>query len=107
MSYEIQTTSSFDKECKKMVKEYFSIKKEYSDFTESLASKPVQGTNLGNNAYKIRLAIASKNKGKSGGSRVISVVIYSNKEAVLISIYDKSNKDSISDKELFELLKQW
>jgi len=31
------------------------------------------GTPLGNDVYKIRLAIASKNKGKSGGARVISL----------------------------------
>lgn len=30
------------------------------------------GTPLKNNCYKIRLAIASKHKGKSGGARVIT-----------------------------------
>ncbi len=33
---------------------------------------PTSGTSLGHNLYKIRLAIASKGKGKSGGARVIT-----------------------------------
>ena len=35
---------------------------------------PGQGTPLGHDAYKIRLKITSKEKGKSGGARVISLV---------------------------------
>jgi len=68
------------------------------------------GTPLGNDTYKIRLAIKSKNKGKSGGLRVISqleteIIGFAeyngeNTTVILISIYDKSAKASISDNEL-------
>ena len=62
---------------------------------ESLEQKPEQGTNLGNNCYKIRIAIASKGKGKSGGARVISNFVIAEETVFLISIYDKSEKENI------------
>lgn len=71
---------------------------------ESLAKDPTQGTALGKNCYKIRLAIASKGKGKSGGARVITNVVISGVTVYLLSIYDKSDKETLSDKELSELL---
>ena len=60
---------------------------------------------MGNDIYKIRLAIASKNKGKSGGVRVISFVKVIDTTVLLFSIYNKGVKDSISDKEIKVLLK--
>ena len=62
------------------------------------------GIPLGNDVYKIRVAIDSKNKGKSGGARVISYVKVSITTVLLFSIYNKGDKDSISDKEIKELI---
>jgi hypothetical protein len=67
--------------------------------------EPKQGVNLGNNCYKIRLAIASKNKGKSGGARIITHVLIRDKTVFLLDIFDKSEQDNISDKELMALIK--
>lgn len=72
---------------------------------EILEQEPEQGTNLGNNCYKIRIAIASKGKGKSGGARVITNFVIDEATVYLISIYDKSEKENLTDKELDELLK--
>jgi hypothetical protein len=79
-----------------------------------LLDNPETGTALGNNAYKIRLRIKSKGKGKSGGARVISyiekdlisiVTVQSGKVIVnLLTVYDKSEKESITDAELKELI---
>ena len=55
--------------------------------------------------YKIRLAIASKQKGKSGGARVITNFVIADATVYLLSIYDKSEKENLTDKELDELLK--
>mgnify|MGYP000125438985 CR=1 FL=1 len=63
------------------------------------------GTPLGNDIYKIRLAIASKNKGKSGGARVMSFVKVTHTTVLLFSIYNKGDRDTISNKEVEELLK--
>jgi hypothetical protein len=65
-----------------------------------LASNPRQGISLGNECYKIRLAIASKGKGKSGGARIITNIVISYGIVYLLTIYDKSEKENVSDKEL-------
>jgi hypothetical protein len=73
---------------------------------ESLAVDPKQGTSIGNECYKIRLAIASKGKGKSGGARIITNILISDDVVYLLTIYDKSEKENVSVKELKELLAQ-
>lgn len=55
--------------------------------------------------YKISLAIESKGKGKRGGARVITCFQTENNEIYLTSIYDKSEQEEISDKELIKRLK--
>jgi hypothetical protein len=72
---------------------------------DSLKEEPKQGQPLGKDCYKIRMAITSKGKGKSDGSRVITCVKIIASSVFLLSIYDKGDKESISDKELDELLK--
>lgn len=71
---------------------------------ENLATKPNSGTSLGKNCFKIRLNISSKKKGKPGGARVITTVVVLEETVYLLSIFDKSEKETISDKELIELL---
>ena len=72
---------------------------------DSLEQDPEQGTPLGNHCFKIRIAISSKGKGKSGGARVIIHVVVTDKVVFLLDIYDKSEQDSVSEKELASLLK--
>ena len=105
MSYSVLTILPFDKQLKRLAKKYPSLKTEFAELIESLEQQPEQGTPLGNNCYKIRMAIASKGKGKSGGSRVITNVVVSETTVFLLAIYDKSEKDSLTDSELKELLK--
>lgn len=62
------------------------------------------GTALGHEAYKIRVSIKSKGKGKSGGARVISYIITPQKEVYLLTIYDKAEFDSINDKILRRII---
>lgn len=73
---------------------------------EELSENPHLGTPLGDNRYKIRVAVKSKGKGKSGGIRVITYLITENKEIYTIDIYDKSERDSVSDKELDLLIEK-
>ena len=70
-----------------------------------LKSNPVAGTSLGDDCYKIRVAIASKNKGKSGGARIITYIVVDDTAVFLLTIYDKSELDNISDKELKTMIK--
>ena len=96
MSYKIELTDNFKNEAKKLIKKYASLRTEIIELGKELAENPTSGTPLGNDVYKIRLAIASKNKGKSGGARIISFVKIIDETVYFLSIYNKGNKDSIS-----------
>ena len=86
-----------------MAKKYPSLKSDLTQLIELLTSEPEQGKALGNNFYKIRLAITSKGKGKSGGARVITYLKITDTTVFLTSIYDKSEKSTITDKELEQI----
>jgi len=105
MSYSIEITALFEKQLKRLSKKFPSLKKEYADLIISLKQNPKQGTFIGNNCYKIRLAIASKGKGKSGGARVITHVQITNTKIFMLSVYDKSEQSDINDNELIEWVK--
>ena len=107
MSYKIELTDNFKKEAKKLIKKYASLRIELAELGKELAENPTMGTPLGNDVYKIRLAIASKNRGKSGGARLITFVKIVDETIFLLSIYNKGDKDSISDKEIENLLKDY
>lgn len=105
MSYKVDTIASFRKEAKKLIKKYPSLKNELAELGNQLSTDPTAGTALGNNCYKIRLAIASKEKGKSGGARVITHFYVADNTVFLLSIYDKSDQENISDSQIKALLK--
>jgi mRNA-degrading endonuclease RelE of RelBE toxin-antitoxin system len=104
MSYSIEVTGLFDKQLKRLIKKFPSLKKEYAQLIASLKENPQQGTAISNHCYKIRLAIASKGKGKSGGARVITHLQIIHKKVFLISIYDKSEQENISDKDIGNMI---
>lgn len=104
MSYNIIAVPTFRKELKKLAKKYHSLKMDLAVLFESLEENPIQGTSLGRNCYKIRLAISSKGKGKSGGARLITNFVIAEETVYLLSIYDKSDKENLTDKELDILL---
>ncbi len=105
MSYSVKSIDVFERQAKKLFKKYASLKNELLDLVAQLKENPDLGTPIGKNCYKIRLAIASKNKGKSGGARIITNFVITEDTVFLLTIYDKSDKENISDKELEELLK--
>src|SRR4051794_30666358 len=106
MSFEILRTEEFSRHFKQLAKKFPSIKADYASLLKSLESDPLQGTSLGKDCYKIRMRITSKNTGKSGGARVITYVKILKKRVTLLDIYDKSEKDSLTAKELMALLKR-
>ncbi len=105
MSYNISSIPLFDKQAKRLAKKYPSLKRELAGLIEKLTDEPEQGTALGNSFYKIRLAIASKGKGKSGGARVVTYVKIARNTVYLTSIFDKSDKSTLTDKELEQIFK--
>lgn len=103
----IHTIVTFDKEMKRLSKKYHSMIKDYATLIENLKKNPYIGTDLGNGIRKVRLAITSKGKGKSGGARIITdtSAIISVEEGIvtLLTIYDKSDRENISDNEIIKL----
>lgn len=104
MSYNIIAVPAFRNKLKKLAKKYHSLKTDLANLFESLEKNPIQGTSLGKNCYKIRLAVSSKGKGKRGGARLITNFVIADETVYLLSIYDKSDKENLTDKELDELL---
>lgn len=102
--FEIRTISNFDKEFKKLLRKYPSIFSDFENFLRKLNSNPEMGTPIGKDCFKVRLAISSKNKGKSGGARIITCVKIQKEGITLISIYDKSDQADIPSKVLIQLL---
>ncbi len=105
MSYKITAVANFQGQVKRLIKKFPSLKQELQELNNLLVNNPIQGDELGNNCYKIRIGIASKGTGKRGGARIITHVYVSGKEVFLLSIYDKSEQSTISNAELQNLLK--
>jgi mRNA-degrading endonuclease RelE of RelBE toxin-antitoxin system len=108
---EIIYTPNFLKELKHLAKRYHSLPSDLIRLEKELSENPEMGVNLGKGLKKIRMAVTSKGKGKSGGVRIITyhdiVVTVSDRIVYLITIYDKSEKESIMDKELMVILRKY
>ena len=61
MTYNLVLTDTFKKEAKRLIKKYPSLRNELAELGKVLEKEPIHGIPLGNDTYKIRLAIASKN----------------------------------------------
>lgn len=105
MSYKLEATSLFEKQLKRLVKKYPSLVQEYKSLLASLKQNPFMGVSNGHQCYKIRVAIASKGKGKSGGARVITHLQILDERIYLLSIYDKSEVENLSDSQITDMLR--
>lgn len=106
MNYKIVTTDDFKREIKFFIKKYHSFLEDLKKFEKELLKNPEIGDKLGDNTRKIRMAIASKGKGKRGGARIIAcnvLISIENTNIYLLTIYDKSEQDSITEQEIRRL----
>ncbi len=109
MNYSIIFDESFEREVKRLSKHYRSLKADLKELQQELEANPHLGTDLGGGLRKIRMRIASKGKGKSGGARVITftvVVAIDEAEINLLYIYDKAERSTITPNEIEELLRK-
>ena len=114
MKVVIIVTKNFISEAKPLLKKYPSLRSDLLLLQEELKVNPTLGISLGKNAYKIRLRVISKGKGKSGGARVVTllenelIAEITNEENIvtvnLMSIYDKGDTATISETELKTLI---
>lgn len=109
MKYRIKVQYSFDREAKRLGKRYHSLKSDIIALSGEILNNPQLGTDLGRGLRKIRMAITSKGRGKSGGARVITftvVVAVGESDINLLYIYDKAERENITMKEIEALLEK-
>lgn len=99
MNVKIIPSVEFDRQFKRLAKKYKSLIDDYLTFSKELKENPLQGAALGRGVHKIRMAIGSKGKGKSGGARVLTLTVLVSEDAdvTLLTIYDKDEIDNVSD----------
>jgi len=108
MNFEIQTSSYFDAEAKRLAKRHRSFVDDLQDFRDSLLKNPYQGTELSTGIRKVRLTIDSKGRGKSGGARVITFTYLIDEKdgvVILLLLYDKADASSIKMNVVRQIIK--
>lgn len=104
---EIKVTEEFLRSAKPMAKRYRSFNQDYKDLLDELEKNPKMGIDLGDGFRKVRMAIRSKGKGKSGGARVITLdMLERNGVLYLIYAYDKSDSSNVEMSVIRELTRQ-
>lgn len=104
MSYEVIAIAPFEKQFKKLTKKYPNLRLSLNELIKDLEQNPIIGTSIGRSFYKIRIVLPGKNSGKSGGARIITNVKITQNQVYLVSIYDKSETNNISNEQLDKLL---
>lgn len=109
MKVKIIPSPEFDLQFRRLAKKYKSLPIDYLNFSKGLKENPLQGDDLGGGVRKVRMAIGSKHKGKSGGARVLTltVLVSNNADVTLLTIYDKGEIENVTDKYINWLVKQY
>ena len=98
MSYNLNFLQGFTKSFKALAKRHKSLKADFKELSDSLRENPYQGVELSPGIRKIRMAITSKGKGKSGGARIITYTVAIAQDTgtvYFIDIYDKTDYDTV------------
>lgn len=101
-------SSEFIRQVKRLAKKYRSLKDDLTGLQQNLQKNPFLGLDLGNGKRKIRLGITSKGGGKRGGMRIITFNVIQTSDSIiiyLITIYDKSEYQNVSDKYVDQIIK--
>ncbi len=105
----IYVSDEFRRQFKKLAKKYKSLVSDFATFKTSLEENPLQGVDLGGGVRKIRMAVATKGRGKSGGTRVITLNVKIGQEEdieiTLLTIYDKSEISNVSNAYIADIVK--
>lgn len=106
MKITVRYTHIFGRKFKKYARKFQSLTNDLELFINEIDK--TKAVDLGGNLFKYRLSVKSKNKGKSGGFRIITfelIVSEEEKKITLLSLYDKSEQDSLTKNQINEILK--
>jgi len=102
----VRMSEDFRAAYKRLKKRHRSLQQDFERLLASLLQNPMQGVELDGGVRKVRLAITSKGRGKSGGARVIVRVRIVADELQLLYIYDKADYENVSDTFLRDVMKR-
>ncbi len=102
----IVPTPEFVKQVKKLAKSYQKIADDLEWLKSELLKNPKCGIELGNSCFKIRVPNSSIPTGKSGVFRVITYYIDELNTIRLLLIYSKTEKETVSDSEIKEIIER-
>lgn len=105
---DIIPSDEFRRQAKRLMKKHKTLLDDLAELQRLLLKDPCAGTDLGGGKHKIRLKVAAKNKGKSGGYRVITYHVVKTEEAVrvyLVTMYDKAEYSSVSDRYIDQIIR--
>lgn len=102
----IRISEEFRIAFKRLKKRHKSLETDFEQLLASLLLDPMQGVELEGGARKVRLAITSKGRGKSGGARVIIRISIVADELQLLYIYDKADFNNINDAYLRDVMRR-
>ena len=109
MSYVFQSHKEFEISFKRLSKRHRSLADDIRDFRDSLQKNPYQGAELCPGIRKIRMAIASKGRGKAGSARVITamaIIDEQNGRIALLTIYDKQDYATVDVKTVRQMARE-
>ena len=102
----VRMSEDFRASYKLLKKRHKSLESDFERLLASLLEKPMQGVELPGGVRKVRMAITSKGRGKSGGARVIIRVRIVDDELQLLYIYDKADMENVSETFLRDVMKR-
>ena len=102
----VRMSEDFKVAYKRLKKRHRSLEADFERLLLSLLNNSNQGVELTDGARKIRMAITSKRRGRSGGARVIIRAKIVEDELQLLYIYDKADYENISEVFLKDILQR-
>lgn len=108
MEVHVEYGPEFKRQFKSLSKKYHSLKSDYDTWLNEIQENPLVGDDLGGGVRKIRMAIADKGKGKSGGARILTLNVKVSEDGLnvtLLTIYDKGEISNVKDEFIEFLIK--
>ena len=107
MKVKIIPSDEFNRQFKRLAKKYKSLGNDYMNLRKDIVENPFLGADLGQGVHKVRMSIASKGKGKSGGARVLTLILQvsDDAEVTLLTIYDKGEISNVSNSYIQSLIR--
>lgn len=108
MDVYIEVGPEFKRQFKRLAKKYHSLRNDLDSWKKEILEDPFQGDDLGGGVRKIRMVIADKGKGKSGGARILTLNVKVSEDGMnvtLLTIYDKGEISNVKDEFIEFLIK--